>query len=56
MAALSPEKAARHLDRQLSVQRDVMLRRGISADRIERELGALRTRIVAEVAASVRRA
>lgn len=40
MLDLSPQKAEEHLTRTIDVQRDVMRRRGIAADRIEQDLRA----------------
>jgi hypothetical protein len=45
IASLRPDKAAAYLERTLKVQRDVMIRRGVAADRISLEIAALERRL-----------
>jgi hypothetical protein len=52
-AALNPEACERHINRQLQVQRDTMLRKGVSAARVERELKSMEAAIRAALWRSV---
>jgi hypothetical protein len=45
MARLRPEKAAEYLDRQLTIQRDVLAKRGVDQARIDAEISALACQI-----------
>lgn len=56
MARLRAEKAAEYLDRQLTIQRDVLAKRSVDPARIESEISALRANICALAAAYLRSA
>lgn len=46
IAGMSPESAERHLAYQLKVQREALERRGVSPERIEREIASLERAII----------
>jgi hypothetical protein len=50
MARLRPQKAAEHLERQIETQRRTLLRYGVEAAQVEREVAALATQIKCELA------
>jgi hypothetical protein len=47
IGSMTPARAARHLAYQLKVQRDALKRRGVAAERIEREIASLERVILA---------
>ena len=53
VALINPEAGVRYLQHQLDIQTDVMRRRGISENLVQRELGCMRRAIQAELAGNV---
>jgi hypothetical protein len=49
IASMTPERAERHLAHQLKVQREALQRRGVDAERIERELALLERAILSAI-------